>query len=167
MRTCAALALCLTMSAPLVIGGGKDKHPADDHVFVKPDDIKWGPAPPALPAGTQAAVLMGDPSKAGAAYVIRAKLPDGYTVPPHWHPTDENVTVLKGMLIVGKGDKLERPAAAKYAHGHELPAGSFMRMPKEARHYAVAKGETIIQVHGIGPFDITYVNAADDPRNKK
>jgi len=167
MRTCAALALCLMMSAPFVGGGGKDKHPADDHVFLKPDDIKWGPAPPALPGGAQMAVLAGDPSKAGAPYTVRAKMPDGYIVPPHWHPSDENVTVLKGALIVGKGEKIERASTSKYPKGHELTAGSYMRMPKDARHYAVAKGETMIQVHGVGPFDITYVNAADDPRNKK
>jgi quercetin dioxygenase-like cupin family protein len=154
------------VSAPFVTGGGKDKH-GDDHVFVTPSEVKWGPAPPALPAGAQAAVLTGDPSKAGGQYVIRAKLPDGYVVPPHWHPTDENVTILQGALIVGKGEKIERSTTSKYPKGHELTAGSYMRMPKEARHWAVAKGETIIQVHGVGPFDITYVNASDDPRNKK
>src|SRR4026209_1437356 len=63
LRTCAALALCLIMSAPFVGGGGKDKHPADDHVFLKPDDIKWGPAPSALPPGAQMAILAGDPSR--------------------------------------------------------------------------------------------------------
>ena len=93
--------------------------------------------------------------------MIRAKMPDGYKVPPHWHPGDENVTVLKGKLLIGKGEKLD-PAAME-----ELAAGSFMRMPKTMRHSAMAKGETIIQVHGIGPFDITYVNAADDPRKKE
>jgi quercetin dioxygenase-like cupin family protein len=135
-------------------------HGADmGHVKVRPDDIKWGPAPPGLPAGAQAAVLMGDPGKA-APYVIRAKLPDGYKVPPHWHPTDENVTVLKGTFLAGKGDKFNADAA------ESLPAGSFVCMPKGMRHFAIAKGETIIQVHGIGPFDITYVNPADDPRKK-
>ncbi len=139
----------------------KDKaHGADkDHTLVRPDDIKWGPAPPSLPAGAQVAVLTGDPSKA-AAYVIRAKLPDGYKVPPHWHPTDENVTVLKGTLMMGTGAKFNAEAS------QALPAGSYMRMPKDMRHFAWAKGETIIQIHGIGPFDITYVNAEDDPRKK-
>jgi hypothetical protein len=105
--------------------------------------------------------LLGDPGKAGAPYVLRAKLPDGYAVPPHWHPTDENITVLRGALLVGRGDRLD-PAAAE-----ELPAGSFCHMPKTMRHFAVAKGETVIQTHGIGPFEITYVNPADDPRKKE
>jgi quercetin dioxygenase-like cupin family protein len=153
----AALALALGTGAQAVgdKGHGSDK----DHVLLSPDAIKWGPAPPSLPAGAKAAVLTGDPSKAGP-YVIRVKMPDGYKVPPHWHPTDENVTVLQGTLMVGKGDKLT--AAASEA----LPAGSFMRMPKEMRHFAWAKGETILQVHGIGPVEFNYVNAADDPRKK-
>jgi len=113
-----------------------------------------------LPPGSQIAVLTGDPGKPGMAYVLRAKLPDGYKVPSHWHPSDENVTVLKGTLLVGKGEKLD-PAKME-----ELPVGSSMRMPKTMRHSAMAKGETIIQVYGIWPFDINYVNPADDPRKK-
>jgi hypothetical protein len=62
--------------------------------------------------------------------------------------------------MAGKGDKFNAEAS------ESLPAGSFVRMPKEMRHFAWAKGETIIQVHGIGPFEINYVNAADDPRKK-
>ena len=94
-------------------------------------------------------------------FVFRAKLPDGYKVLPHWHPGDENVTVLKGTLLIGRGEKFQPDKM------ESLPAGSFMRMPKGMRHYAMAKGETILQVHGAGPFDITYVNAADDPRKKE
>jgi hypothetical protein len=136
-------------------GHGSDK----DHVVVRPDALKWGQAPPSLPAGAKVAVLTGDPSKAGP-YVLRAQFPDGYKVPPHWHPTDENVTVLQGTLMVGKGEKFNADGA------EALPAGSYMRMPKEMRHFAWAKGETVIQVHGIGPFEFNYVNAADDPRKK-
>jgi hypothetical protein len=130
------------------------------HVLVTPDKLKWGPAPPSLPPGAKLAVLDGDPTKAGAPYVLRAKFSDGYRVPPHWHPVDENVTVLKGVLVVGRGEKVDKKAAK------ELPAGSFSKMPKGMRHYAWAKGETVIQVHGVGPFEIHYVNPADDPRKK-
>jgi quercetin dioxygenase-like cupin family protein len=138
---------------------GEKGHVDKDHVVLRPDDIKWGPAPPSLPAGAKVAVLVGDPSKA-APYVIRVKLPDGHKVPPHWHPTDENVTVIEGTFMAGKGEKFDAATAEK------LPAGSFVRMPKEMRHFAFAKGDSIIQVHGTGPFEITYVNAADDPRKK-
>src|SRR5262245_17605401 len=80
--------------------GNQDKagHTVDkDHVVVRPAALKWMPPPPGLPAGSQMAVLIGDPSKPGVPYVFRAKLPDGYKVPPHWHSIDENVTVLSGM----------------------------------------------------------------------
>lgn len=131
------------------------------HVVVRPDAIEWGPAPPALPPGSHLAILVGDPSQPGVPYVLRAKLPDGYKIPPHWHPADENVTVLQGTLLVGKGEKFD-PATME-----ELSPSSFVCMPKAMRHFAMSKGETIIQVHGIGPFDVNYVNPADDPRKKE
>jgi quercetin dioxygenase-like cupin family protein len=133
-------------------------HAQAAHVLVTPDQIKWGPAPPSLPPGAQLAVLEGDPSKAGAAFTMRAKFPDGYRVPPHWHPTDERVVVIQGSLGMGVGDKFDQSA------GHELPTGSYASMPKGLRHYAWAIGETVVQISGIGPFEVIYVNAADDPR---
>ena len=135
---------------------GKTQQP---HTMLTPGDFKWGPAPPALLAGAQMAVLSGDPSKAGP-FTVRAKFPDGYKIPPHWHPTDENVTVLEGVFAMGVGDKFDEAAA------HDMPVGSFVRMPKEARHYAMAKGETVIQVHAEGPFVVNYVNPNDDPRKQ-
>lgn len=134
--------------------GGHDKH-----VIISPADIKWGPGPPSLPAGAQVAVLQGDPTKAGA-FTVRLKFPDGFKVPPHWHPSDENVTVLQGSLLISVGDKFDDAAA------RELPAGSFALMPKGVRHSALAKGETIINIHSMGPFEVSYVNPADDPRKK-
>jgi quercetin dioxygenase-like cupin family protein len=133
---------------------------AGGHVVVKPDQVKWGPAPPALPPGAQAAVLAGDPRQAGAAYTVRLRLPDGYKVAPHWHPVDENVTVLQGALLMGRGEKFD-PGAAE-----EVPAGGFAHMPRGVRHFVRAKGATVIQVHGVGPFEIHYVNPADDPRKQ-
>jgi quercetin dioxygenase-like cupin family protein len=125
-----------------------------------PSAVKWGPAPPVVASGAQAAVLSGDPFKDGAAYTLRLKMPDGYRIAPHWHPTDENVTVISGTLGAGMGDKFD-PAA-----GTLLKPGGFVCMPKGMHHYAWAKGPTVVQVHGIGPFAFTYVNPADDPRNQ-
>jgi quercetin dioxygenase-like cupin family protein len=93
--------------------------------------------------------------------VVRTKFPDGYTVPPHWHPTDEAVTVLGGTLLVAMGEKMDESAMK------ELAQGSFALMPRKSPHYAKAKGETTLQIHGIGPFEITYINPQDDPRKKK
>jgi quercetin dioxygenase-like cupin family protein len=160
-----SMMLGIVASAALAIGSGlradgEKGHSSDkDHVMVRPDDVKWGPAPPSLPAGAQAAFLAGDPGKA-EPFVLRVKFPDGYKIPPHWHPTDENVTVLQGTFLVGAGDTFNADSS------QPLPAGSFVRMPKEMRHFALVKGETIVQVHGMGPFRITYVNIADDPRKK-
>jgi quercetin dioxygenase-like cupin family protein len=111
-----------------------------------------------LPKGGQAVVLSGDPSKP-AEYTLRAKLPAGYKIAPHWHPTDEHVTVISGSVAFGMGDK------AVVADMTTLPAGGYAVMPANMHHYFQAKTATVIQVHGTGPFAITYINPADDPRN--
>jgi anti-sigma factor ChrR (cupin superfamily) len=129
------------------------------HVLLTPGDLKWGPAPPVLPAGAQLAVLDGDPGKPGF-FSVRLKFPDGYKIPAHWHPTDENIVVLQGTFRAGMGNALSESGL------HEFPVGSFIRMPKDMRHFAAAKGETIVQIYGPGPFVITYVNPADDPSKK-
>ncbi|MGE5090539.1 MAG: cupin domain-containing protein [Bacillota bacterium] len=120
-------------------------------------DTKWGPPPPFLPSGAQASVVQGDPGAAGE-YTIRLQMPDGYIIPPHYHPTDENVTVLSGTLMLGMGDEIDRRAADR------LTAGGFAVAKANAHHYAIALGPTVVQVHGMGPFAITYIRAADDPR---
>jgi quercetin dioxygenase-like cupin family protein len=128
--------------------------------IVPADAVKWEPAPPILPPGAQAAIISGDPSSDGL-YVVRLKLPDGYKVPAHNHPTSEYVTVLSGTFNLGMGDKLDM------AKGQALTAGGFAEAPANMNHYAWAKGETIVQVHGKGPFAITYADAADDPRKTR
>ena len=129
------------------------------HVLLTPGDIKWGPAPPVLPAGAQVAVLDGDPFKPGL-FALRLKFPDGYKIPAHWHPTDENITVLQGTFRAGMGD------AHSDAALHDFATGSFIKMPKRMRHFATAKGEVIVQIYGQGPFVVNYVNPADDPSKK-
>ena len=137
------------------------KPAGEAHVMVAASDVKWGPSPPSLPPGAQMAVLDGDPAVAGKSFVIRAKFSDGYRVPPHWHPTDENIVVLSGSFLVGTGDTFNEGTMMA------LAPGGYAKMPKEVHHYAMSKGDTIIQVHGTGPFALTYVNPKDDPRNKK
>ncbi len=127
---------------------------------VTPDAVNWAPAPDVFESGAQLAVLSGDPMGSGP-YVVRLKMPDGYKIAPHYHPTDENVTVLEGTFLVGMGDQASESAMKS------LPSGSYAKMPQQMHHYAQAKGETTVQVEGMGPFKLTYVNASDDPRNKK
>ena len=129
------------------------------HVMVTPATTKWAAGPASLPRGAQASALEGDPSKPGP-FTLRIKMPDGYRIPPHWHPADEHVTVVQGTFVMGVGEKFEQTG------GHELPAGAFALMPSGTRHFAWTKGETVVQLHGTGPWGINYVNAADDPRKK-
>src|SRR6476660_2906794 len=119
-----------------------------------PKDVTWGPGPPFLPAGVKLAVLEGDPGKPGP-FAVRLSMPNGYKIPPHNHPTTEHVTVSSGQFHLGMGDTFD---ASK---GTTLPAGSFGYLPAQMNHYAWAKGPTVVQVHGEGPFAITYVNPAD------
>ena len=130
-------------------------------VMFTPSDLKWMPAPPAtgMPSVVQMTVLSGDPSKAGL-FAIRLKIPDGGKVAAHWHPSDEHITVLEGTFAAGMGDKFDASAL------HDFPAGSYVLMPKRMHHFGTAKGETIVQVFGMGPFVLNYVNPADDPRKK-
>jgi quercetin dioxygenase-like cupin family protein len=118
----------------------------------------WGPAPPALPPGARLAVMQGDPSQS-ALFTIRLELPDGYRLAAHWHPTDEHVTVISGTFLVGMGDTLDATKTIA------LPPGGFITAGANMRHYAIARGRTVVQVHAMGPFALTYVNPKDDPRN--
>jgi anti-sigma factor ChrR (cupin superfamily) len=131
----------------------------DDHIVVQASALKWGPPPQGLPPGAQVAVVAGDPSKDGQ-YVVRAKLPAFYKLPPHTHPTAENVTVLSGVFHIAMGDKFDTKK------GETVKPGGFFIAEKGMQHYGWTTAPTIIQIHGQGPFAITYVNPADDPRNK-
>jgi quercetin dioxygenase-like cupin family protein len=149
MRTFAIALLCSVAAVPAI---AQSPHSAAA--------VKWGPGPAFLPAGARFAVLQGDPGQSGL-YTIRLKLPNHYTVRSHFHPTDEQITVLSGVFLVGMGDTLRASKAQR------LMTGGFMTVPANAHHFAVARGPTILQIHGDGPFVITYVKAADDPRNAK
>jgi len=153
--------LTLALLVPLSSASAQaKKHGAARTVAVfPPDQITWGQAPAMLPAGAKLAVLEGDPTKA-AAFTIRLLMPDGFQIPPHFHPAPEHVTVVSGALMVGMGDKFDE------SQMNTLPAGTFGLIPPGMHHFAKAKGETVLQLHGIGPWRLVYVNKADDPRRK-
>lgn len=154
---CAAtLATAATIATLAPSAAGSPATPG--HTMIRADQVVWTPGPPSLPAGGQIAVISGDPGQAGP-FTIRAKLPAGYRIAPHWHPTDEHVTVLTGTVAMGMGETFDEKALM------ELPVGAFAAMPPNTRHSFVAKTAAVIQVHGTGPFDVMYVNPADDPRN--
>src|SRR5262249_29568501 len=125
--------------------------------MMPPKDVKWGDAPPIFAKGAKMAVLYGDPSKDGQLFIVRLKMPAGYKIAAHWHPTDENITVLSGTFLLGMGDKLDASKAKAF------PAGSFAVAPAKMNHFAIAKTAAGVEVSAIGPFALTYVNPADDP----
>lgn len=148
--------LLVVLLACVVSSGGAW---ADEGAMLAPRDIKWGPAPPSLPKGAKIAVLRGDPGKAGP-FVLRLMTPAHYTLPAHWHSNDEQLTVISGTFYLGLGDKLDRK------HAHALPAGGFHFLPAKEHHFAYSIGPAVVQVSSEGPFDINYVNPADDPQKK-
>ena len=131
-----------------------------EHPVANLDQLKWGPAPPSLPAGIEAAVMAGDPAKKGY-FAIAIRGPQGYKVPPHWHSTDEHITVLSGNFTLGMGDKLDAGA------GTALTPGGYGLMPRRMHHWAMATSPFVIQIQAMGPFDIHYINPADDPMKAK
>ncbi len=131
-----------------------------EHKMFDPANMTWGDGPPFLPPGVQFAVLSGDPTKKGV-FTVRLRMPAGYKIPPHTHPAVELITPISGSLHIGTGATFNESA------GHAMPPGSFMAMPAGTKHFAWASEDTVVQVHGEGPFAIKYVNPADDPRNTK
>lgn len=124
---------------------------AGEPTIVLPNQEKYAPAPAPYPAGAQMAVLSGDPSKAGSQYAVRLKLPDGARIGAHTHGDTEDVTVVSGTLMVAVGTAFDA------AHMTALGQGSFVSIPAGTPHFAMAKGETVVQVNGVGPASITLV----------
>ena len=158
LRRIAIAASIASLAMPGFVAWGADA--GGRATFVDASQMKWGEAPPVLPKGAQLTVLQGDPGKAGP-FVMRLKVPANYKIAPHWHSKDENLTVVSGTFYLAEGEKVDT------AHAHALKVGAFHYLPAQTRHYAYSKGPAIVQVHGEGPFDITYVNPADDPSAKK
>lgn len=130
-----------------------------DHGIFPPGDVKWQDGPPSLAKGAKFAVLEGDPSKEGL-FTMRLWLPNGFRIMPHWHPAVEHVTVVSGTFHVGMGDQFEADKAGA------LPTGTFAFLAPQMHHFAWAEGDTVIQLHGVGPWQINYLDPANDPRKK-
>ena len=133
---------------------------ATEHRVTKPSDLKWGEAPPGLPASAKVAALNGDPTQAGP-FTVRLKAPADYKVMPHTHPTDERLTVISGSFRIGMGERFDETKM------QEMGPGSYIVLPSGMAHFAKSAKESIVQIDSEGPFQINYVNPADDPRNAK
>lgn len=151
---CGAVAL-----VPMVGAAVAQQAQRSSHTLVTAAELKWGEPPPVFEKGASFTVVSGDPGKTGL-FVVRLRMPAGYRIAPHTHPTDEHVTVISGTLALGMGDKFDK-AAMKH-----LPAGGYALLPAEMRHFAMAATATTVQVEGLGPFALKYVNPADDPSRR-
>jgi anti-sigma factor ChrR (cupin superfamily) len=154
----AKLALSLIALVLLSVGPSLAWAQGSGHVMVTPNDLKWADIA-SLPPGAKIAVIEGPLTEAGPV-TFRLKFPGGYKVPPHWHPAVEHVTVMSGTLNMGTGEKLDESKTMA------LAVGSVAIMQPKTPHFAWTKEETVVQVHGMGPWGVTYVNSADDPRKK-
>lgn len=142
----------MLFALPLLLAGSAAQAKAN------PANLKWMAGPPSLPSGAQMAVVSGDPGKAGM-FTIELKMPAGYAVPAHHHPTAETVKVLSGTLGYGMGDQLDK------AKAKSLAAGKSVTMKAKMNHWVMASAPATIQVSGMGPFQITYADPKDDPRH--
>lgn len=132
---------------------------SDSHMMMMmPAEMKWADIP-SLPPGAKISVLEG-PLNEAVPFTFRLKFPANYQIAAHWHPTIEHVTVISGTFNMGTGDKLDMTKTMA------LSAGAVAVMQPKTAHFAWTKEETIVQVHGVGPWGLTYVNPADDPRKK-
>jgi quercetin dioxygenase-like cupin family protein len=153
------VAFSLALSVSIAAAQGQPSQTPPHAVIILADQVSWSPGPPSLPPGAQAAVLEGNPKEAGP-FTMRLSFPDGYRIPAHSHPAVERVTVVEGTFRVGMGDKFDASALTP------LPAGTFAALQPGTRHFAQAQGKTIVQLNGVGPWKLNYVNPADDPRQK-
>jgi len=154
-----ALATLLAVIIPQARLSAEDTQSADMRLY-PPTTIEWKAGPPSLPAGAKMAVLEGDPTKEGP-FVMRLQFPDGYHIRPHTHPKTERVTVISGTMFLAMGENLDRSAAKT------LRDGTYGFWPADVKHTAWFENGTVIQLHGIGPWQINYLNPADDPRSAK
>ena len=129
------------------------------HIVVGEDELAWKDGPASLPAGAQIAIIEGDPSKA-EPFTFRLRFPAGYQIPSHTHPAIEHVTVLSGSFGIGMGERFD------IAAGREHSAGAFVALQPGHPHFAWAREDTVVQLHSVGPWGITYLDRADDPRGQ-
>ena len=120
-------------------------------------NFTWGDGPAGLPKGVRMAKLSGDPAQPGP-FVARLKFPPGFVLPPHVHTTDENVTVLAGTVMSGRGETFDKTRT------RTLTAGAYGLTPAGVAHFSHAPEGATLQIHGVGPFTVRYLDPKDDPR---
>ena len=149
----------LVSATVIALAGSAFAQDAMKMTMVTPDALTWKDNP-ALPKGSQVAILLGDPTKTGEMVIQRIRLPANYQIPPHTHPYAEIATVISGNVGFGDGEKFEEK-------GEMVKAGTFRVTPAKHAHYVWTGNEPVIlQTQFIGPSKIDYINPADDPRKQ-
>jgi hypothetical protein len=142
----------------------REEVPERDHFTLLPNQVKWITPPPAagyLPQGVELAFIEGGPPTIPVPFTFRLRFPPGSRLMPHTHPVIEKITVISGTLHQGMGQVFDQAAT------EAIPAGGFAYRAPGIPHYVWFDEETVLQFHGMGPFDLKYVNPADDPRNQR
>ena len=128
------------------------------HRIVTPEDLRWEDAR-SLPPGAKIAMIDGRINEEGPI-IFRVKLPANYRIPPHFHSTQERVTIISGTLNIGAGDKFDAHKTTA------MKPGTVNLMPPKMHHFAWTAEETVFQLNVVGPWTVTYLNPADDPRKQ-
>ena len=148
---------CCVLVFCTLVGTVGAQTPRHDMTPIKPE---WSPVGPNLLPGAEIAVLQGDPAKS-ELFTFRLRMPKGYVVAPHYHGTDLHVTVISGEFSAGMGDTVD------LAHSPILRPGDFVTVKANQHHFDAARSAAVVQIYGMGPFSLTYVNPNDDPQRKR
>jgi quercetin dioxygenase-like cupin family protein len=140
------------VAALALAAGAVAAPPPPGTLQVQPESIEWRTGNPSLPAGTQIAVLEGDPKAAGL-FTIRLKVPAGARLAPHWHPREERVTVLSGLVLVGFGDAIDEAAARRFG------GGAFYVNPPRSHHFVLFPQDSLVQITGVGPWEVHFLES--------
>jgi hypothetical protein len=151
-------ALAIATAIPgVAVGAGDLPYRGDGHMMTTPNQLQWSDVASMAP-GAKIAVIEGD-LKESTPFTFRLRLPADYRIDPHIHPAYERVTVLSGTFHFAHGRTFDRSATKA------LTTGSVAIMAPGDPMFGYTEEETVIQLHGTGPWGIEYLNPDNDPRS--
>lgn len=154
-RLSALLTISLLGAVPAVVAGQQPAPTADEMSMVRASALQWTALElPGFAPGLMMTVVHGNPEQA-QPYTIRLKFPDGYSFPAHFHPNPENLTVLSGKFQLGHGEKPNDASLKEYE------PGDYLFIPAKMAHFGRVSGETVVQLHGTGPFSVELAQPKD------
>lgn len=154
-RITAAAAATILLSCG--VAAAQTPYRGDGHVMLTADSLEWRDIA-SMAAPAKIAVIEGELGKE-EPFTFRLRMPADYEIQPHVHPAYERVTVLSGTLHFAHGREFDREATTA------LPTGSVAIMAPGDPMFGYTTEETVIQLHGTGPWGIEYIRSEDDPRS--